>query len=134
MTRINCVPVTELTGRHLVAEYRELPRVFTLVRRAVDRGERPDDRRNPDRYVLGTGHCRFFYPRLLWLSRRHMHLTAEMGDRGYKTNWSVPLTWSDRDIPREWWGDWAPSEDDVALNRRRIRQRLAEAAARKEAA
>ena len=31
MTRINCVPVTELHDRHLVAEYRELPRCFALM-------------------------------------------------------------------------------------------------------
>lgn len=28
MTRINVVPVTELTDKHLLAEYRELPRIF----------------------------------------------------------------------------------------------------------
>lgn len=31
MTRINCVPVRELGGKHLVAEYRELPRVYALA-------------------------------------------------------------------------------------------------------
>ncbi len=37
MTRINCVPVEELSGPHLVAEYRELPRVFALAQRAATR-------------------------------------------------------------------------------------------------
>jgi hypothetical protein len=32
MTRINVVPVQELTNKHLMAEYRELPRA---MRRAV---------------------------------------------------------------------------------------------------
>ena len=60
MTRINCVPPSELTVQHLVAEYRELPRIFALVRAAIARGERPDDTRNPTEYRLGSGHVRFF--------------------------------------------------------------------------
>jgi len=36
MTRINCIPVTELHNKHLVAEYRELPRIFKLARRVDD--------------------------------------------------------------------------------------------------
>ena len=35
MTRINCVPVEELHQKHLVAEYRELPRVFRLAEAAA---------------------------------------------------------------------------------------------------
>ena len=31
MTRINCVPVEELTDKHLGAEYRELPRLFGQI-------------------------------------------------------------------------------------------------------
>lgn len=31
MTRINRIPVEELSRQHLVAEYRELPRVFALA-------------------------------------------------------------------------------------------------------
>lgn len=34
MTRINVVPVEELTTKHLVAEYRENPRVFALAHKA----------------------------------------------------------------------------------------------------
>jgi deoxyribonuclease (pyrimidine dimer) len=41
MTRINVVPPRELTRQHLIAEYRELPRVFGLVKKAAARGERP---------------------------------------------------------------------------------------------
>jgi len=33
MTRINVIPVEELTTKHLVAEYRENPRAFALARR-----------------------------------------------------------------------------------------------------
>ena len=54
MTRINCVPPSELTVQHLVAEYRELPRIFALVRAAIARGERPDD--IPDGELWAGGH------------------------------------------------------------------------------
>ena len=37
MTRINVVDVTTLHQRHLVAEYRELPRVFALAHKAYER-------------------------------------------------------------------------------------------------
>lgn len=60
MTRINCIPPRELSREHLIAEYRELPRIFALVRAAIARGESPDDPRNPTSYTLGAGHVRFF--------------------------------------------------------------------------
>jgi hypothetical protein len=124
MTRINCVSPTELTGKHLVAEYRELPRIFGLVAQAVERGERPDDRRNPTEYVLGTGHCRFFYPRLGYLVKRHVQLVDEMVARGYRPNYNEPPIGA-RGIPVEWWGDWEPDDRALALNRARIAERFA---------
>ncbi len=64
MTRINCIPPwSELYPRQYLAaaEYRELPRIFALVREAIARGEQaPADRRNLIEYTLGTGHVRFF--------------------------------------------------------------------------
>lgn len=65
MTRINCVPVQELSGPHLVAEYRELPRVFALVRKAALRGSFSQ----PETYTLGKGHVLFFYTRLEYLAK-----------------------------------------------------------------
>ena len=42
MTRINCIPVEELSTPHLIAEYRELPRVFALAHNAAAAaGRRP---------------------------------------------------------------------------------------------
>ncbi|MBP7000765.1 pyrimidine dimer DNA glycosylase/endonuclease V [Amaricoccus sp.] len=41
MTRINVVPPEELSRAHLVAEYRELPRVFGMVRAMIARGLDP---------------------------------------------------------------------------------------------
>ncbi len=84
MTRINCIPTSELSGPHLVAEYRELPRVFALVRAAISRGESPTDPRNPPAYTLGKGHVRFIYSRFSYLAKRQASLIAEMQRRGYR--------------------------------------------------
>ena len=120
MTRINLIAPSELTRQHLVAEYRELPRIFGLARRAIARGERPDDSRNPAHYVLGPGHCRFFYPRLRFLAQRHESLVREMHSRGYQTAYAgLDIS----DIPAEWRGDYSPTPDAVNLNRQRIRER-----------
>lgn len=122
MTRINCVPPGELSGPHLVAEYRELPRVFALVRAAAARGERPDDPRNPRRYVLGAGHVRFHYPLCGYLVRRHRALVAEMLARGYKPGMPDAGSMADG-VAADWMGDWKPDEAALALNRARIAAR-----------
>lgn len=123
MTRINCIPPAELTTRHLVAEYRELPRVFALVRAAIVRGELPDDPRNPREYRLGAGHVRFFYGRLGYLAKRQSALVAEMQNRGFKPAFTDPSGLLDG-IPEIWCGDWQPSPLAMAENRARIAERL----------
>jgi len=123
MTRINCIPPAELTSRHLVAEYRELPRIFALVRAAIARGEVPDDPRNPRDYVLGAGHVRFFYGRLGYLVRRQAGLIAEMQARGYRPAFTDPNALL-AGIPAEWCLDWQPTDAAIAANRARIAERL----------
>lgn len=125
MTRINCVPVEELCDQHLLAEYRELPRVFGLVQGAIARGEQPHDRRNPLAYTLGRGHCRFFYPRLLFLHWRHLSLVKEAQARGFQLTFTYSLRGQHGDIPSAWWGDWEPGAAALALNRARLAERLA---------
>jgi hypothetical protein len=123
VTRINCVPPGELTRQHLIAEYRELPRVFGLVRAAVERGESPDDKRNPQEYTLGRGHVRFFYRRLAWLLHRQRELVAEMQWRGYKPQ-HIPTDDLLEGIPQAWHGWWRPTPEAMAINRERISERL----------
>jgi deoxyribonuclease (pyrimidine dimer) len=129
MTRINVVPPVELTQQHLVAEYRELPRIFNLVRAAIERGEKPNDKRNPLAYTLGTGHCRFFYAKLGWLKERQRSLITEMLKRGYKPSFT-DVEHLDEGIGPEWRGDWFPDPAALAVNRARISIRLTEQLAR----
>lgn len=124
MTRINCIPPQELSRAHLVAEYRELPRIFALVRAAIARGESPTDPRNPPTYTLGRGHVRFFYPRLGYLVQRQHAIVAEMIARGYNPAFRTTDHFLDG-IPAEWCGDWLPTEEAVAINLARISERTA---------
>ncbi|HYG46103.1 MAG TPA: pyrimidine dimer DNA glycosylase/endonuclease V [Bordetella sp.] len=119
MTRINCVPVQELTRQHLVAEYRELPRVFGLARKAWQRGPVA----GPPDYTLGKGHLLFFYTRLGYLARRHGELVQEMQRRGYQPAFLAPLAEVHADLPPSLWGDWTPTAQALAVNRKRIADR-----------
>lgn len=110
MTRINCVPVEELSDQHLLAEYRELPRVFALAR---------PDPKAPAEYTLGAGHVRFFYSRTGYLSRRQGELIAECLRRGFDIAHRTPPA----PIPGLD-ADWEPDDRALAINRARIRERL----------
>lgn len=124
MTRINVVPPRELTTKHLVAEYRELPRIFNLVRAAQKRGLTPATVKAPERYTLGTGHVLFFYSRLQFAVKRQQALVEEMIARGYNPRYGVPVSLL-RGIKKHWFGEYEPDEDALAINRARIADRLA---------
>jgi deoxyribonuclease (pyrimidine dimer) len=124
MTRINCIPPRELSREHLIAEYRELPRIFALVRAAIARGESPDDPRNPTSYTLGAGHVRFFYCRLGYLVKRQLAIIDEMRTRGYRTAFGDPAALL-AGLPAAWCQDWDPTPEAVAVNLARIEARRA---------
>lgn len=125
LTRINCVPTGELSGKHLVAEYRELPRVFKLMLAAQLRGEKIDDPRNPKQYVMGTGHVRFFYDKGLFLVRRQRALVQEMLDRGYNPKHIDPMGMLPDGLDLSRMMDWTPTEEALTINRARIEERNA---------
>lgn len=126
MTRINCVPPSMLCRQHLVAEYRELPRVFTLVERRFPphpTGAKPMNMANiPATYRLGSGHVLFFYDKLEWLRRRHAALVREMHTRGYST--TIDCSRSGLALSLALQNDWEPSRADMALNMSRLVERL----------
>jgi hypothetical protein len=120
MTRINCVPVQELTDKHLLAEYRELPRVFKLARRCPDA---------PKNYTLGAGHVKFFYDKLLYCQKRQVQLYEEMKLRGFKPKYDPEELWhyhpkaGGRTFEYQW-EDWAPTPEALEINRNRIGERI----------
>ena len=80
MTRVNVgISPTELCDQHLIAEYRELPRVFAYKNRTL-----------PGPFRLGKGH-------VIWCSQfpgtmadRYRLLVAEMRFRGFTVNYPEP--------------------------------------------
>lgn len=118
MTRINCVPPEELTREHLLAEWRELPRVFALAGRAAAAGRIPP---LMERYRLGAGHVTFFYRRLGYCARRFRALRRELLRRGYSPSYAAPPA---AQVPRDWRLDWTPDADALAINRARIAERV----------
>jgi len=126
MTRINLVPVETLTRLHLIAEYAELPRIVSLVRRAQDRGETPASvrKRAPQSFTFGAGHAMFFYTRLTWLVNRYDQLVKEMQDRGYDPQYP---SLNNRIVGiQDWWfNDYEPTLDEIALSQSRIDDRVA---------
>jgi len=126
MTRINLVPPAALHPRHLVAEYRELPRLFALIR--ADDARRAAGRKTPDpapTYLLGPGHVRFFYNKAPWLLERQHALVAEMRARGMAPKFlPSPALLEGIDMARQL-PHWAPSAAEIATNTARLHERLA---------
>lgn len=117
MTRVNVIPAAMLTDQHLLAEYRELPRIFPLAAAAVARGEAF----GPSAYTHGKGHVRFFYDKTDWLADRQADLIEELLDRGYDLKHrSAPQPLSASP------SNWRPSDGDYAVNLDRLRERLAQ--------
>lgn len=94
MTRINLgIKPAELCDAHLIAEYRELPRMRQF---AIDRLQRfGDTGPRPDLPTLGTGHMAYFIPYGASLQERFSGLVDEMQYRGF----APQLPW--RDYPQE---------------------------------
>ncbi len=123
MTRINLLDPSVLTDKHLMAEYHELPRIFTEVRKAIDKGLTPDDIDIPESYVLGNGHMKFFYDKCHWLQDRLYILYLELKRRGFNIEHdkyiaiycNVPLG--------EWYGFYQPTPAEIYLNMARLCKR-----------
>lgn len=119
MTRINLVPPEILHRKHLVAEYRELPRVFSLARLSAE---------IPPAYTLGKGHVTFFYNKLGFLAKRFELIVAEMLRRGYKPAIPADAMWHKSEmaggtVPAMLYGSYQPTPEAIALNVERIKQR-----------
>ncbi|QFR56070.1 pyrimidine glycosylase [Serratia phage Muldoon] len=119
MTRINLTLVSDLTDQHLMAEYRELPRVFGAVRTRLSKGHKFDD--IPKNFCLGSGHVKFFYDKILFLVKRQNSIIIECLKRGINIS-NVDINVDD--IPDRFMNDYHPSEADVALSQSRLDEKI----------
>ena len=119
MTRINLVHPSELSTKHLVAEYREIVRVFALARASQYEMYK---KKQPSKYTLGTGHVLFFYDKLKFISDRYDSLCAEMVGRKFTCN-RIPKEDLHFGIGKHMFFDYVPTPEAISINRQRITER-----------
>lgn len=123
MTRINVVPVHELCNKHLFAEWREMPRVVSSLNKSLNRKSKSFDMSEiPPEYVLGKGHVKFFFDKMEYLHNRHIELTKELLNRGYKLSTTDSSIFST--VDKKWYNNYTPKSNDLIINRERIKIRL----------
>lgn len=122
MTRINVIDPELLSNEHLGAEYRELPRVFGLVRDLIHKGKTPKDILIPSHYRLGQGHVTFFYDKLRYLSNRYLDICRVCRDRGRQVNYGDVRSLTEG-IPEIWFNDYEPTDAAIQENLARITER-----------
>lgn len=122
MTRINLVPVQDLTDQHLMREYQELPRILGNVRKGIAAGKTPKNYKIPGEYVLGTGHMTFFYDKLEFLRKRQDELIKELLNRSYNIQFVDGLDLSE--FPDYWCNDYEPTVKAIELSRSRIFEKI----------
>lgn len=121
MTRINVVDPKVLTDQHLLAEYREMPRVITASEKHFQKHGTYIPIDQPSQYVLGTGHMKFFYDKHSYLWNRHIDLVNELIKRGFKPTFSIDEVAQDMSYV------WEPRDTDRILNARRLSERIRDA-------
>lgn len=118
MTRINLIDPSELTDQHLLAEYRELPRIFGIVRKKVLNWKIINFWNN---YTLWKWHVSFFYNKLLFLNKRFDKIVSECLKRGFKikyTNYDIS------DIPEIYKNDFIPNKQEIEISKKRIDEKI----------
>lgn len=128
MTRINLVEPSQLTDKHLIAEYKEITRPFGKMKKRLAAENPPTD--IPPVYILGKGHETFFFDKLKWLYGRYQKLFNEMLRRGF---------WPDKGLYKavcddmyfsfhltKYWNDYQPTPEEIYRNMARLANRQAE--------
>jgi deoxyribonuclease (pyrimidine dimer) len=124
MTRINAtIKPSQLCDQHLLAEYRELPRIFTLANKKSASNSFEE---LPEKFTLGKGHVKFFYDKLYFLATRYEEIVKELQKRGYTLDQeiisSVRLSYKN-----SYWylcGDFESTPEAHALLCIRLKERL----------
>ena len=119
MTRINAsIRPAELSNSMLFAEYREICRIPNTIKsgRAVVKDI-------PKTFKLQSQHVKFFYDKILYLSKRSDALYQECLRRGINAQ-----DYSDcyKNIPPHLFNDWKETKESRELLKERINLRLTE--------
>lgn len=117
MTRINVIPVQYLADQHLIAEYRELPRV---LKQNIDLSDAPDN------YCLGKGHMKWGRKHALYCLKRYKEICNEMIYRGFTVNYTYEdlKKYVNINCPKEILNDYIITDVDIVLNLKRIVEKI----------
>ena len=117
MTRINLIPTKELSDQHLLAEYRELPRVIKQDLNVSDA---------PRNYTLGKGHMKWGRLHIQFLLDRYFELCNEMKYRGFKVNYPHQqlLLYVYANVNIQLLNQYQPTKEDIEVSRNRIIEKL----------
>jgi deoxyribonuclease (pyrimidine dimer) len=121
LTRINIIPVEELTDQHLMAEYREIFMVGSALQRSL-KSKNWNPKRIPRKFRLGSGHVMFFYDKGRYLFNRYDEIRKELKKRNFKLDKSRQFKISQ--FPEDYYNDWKPSTEDEKIIRKRIEERI----------
>lgn len=129
MTRVNVVPVDELTKEHAFGEYKEVLRVFGGTKRALAKYPnriafyKAYRDKIPADYTMGTGHVLHFYDKLMYIAERYQQLCEWRKVRGYRY---TPISIEELvdGLPSFVLQSYTPTENALRLNRERIAERL----------
>jgi len=117
MTRINLVPPYEMNKVHVLAELRELPRIFSYVRKYGIKKERISNK-----YCLGAGHVLFFTDKLMFLIKRYNYLYEFAIKNKLNFNY-IPehLSFEYCDIlSSKEQIEWLPTEEEILISKERL--------------
>lgn len=125
MTRINTILATDLTDQHLLAEYREITRIFALVAAACQKHSVPAIlAKIPANYRMGAGHVLFFYDKLAFIERRYFALRDEVLQRQFKITLKDDIVAFRQVIDGRFYRDFEPSKQDMAVNVERLIEKI----------
>ena len=124
MTRINLIDVSTMTDQHLLAEYRELPRIVNDWKKRY--GDVKFYKAIPNKFCLGQGHVKFFRNKIQFLIQRHRLIVDEL----LKRNFSVKqISIVDNKVTHLLNIDvnqitWKPSDEDIEISQQRITEKI----------
>ena len=121
MTRINILPVEDLTDQHLMAEYREIFMIGSALQRSI-KSTNWHKKRIPKKFTLNKGHVTFFYDKGEYLDKRYDQIRKELKKR--KFNLDDTRIFNGHKFPLEYYNDWEPTKEDQAIVLERIEERI----------
>lgn len=126
MTRVNLIDPEVLTKEHRLAEYKEIPRVFTKVLVAVAKGKEENDFSIPKYYRIGKGHETFFYNKCSYVFDRFRSLCIVLKLEGVNVNQEyidhVHENYSK--LPNWAKNNYYPKPEEIYINMYRLANRL----------